>query len=343
LSRSGSQAPLLPAGVTMGIGGGQSGSPAVVAADGTVAFYAGLSGPGITSSNSGILYGGTAAAPKIIARLGDAAPGTDSVYASLGRPSIGSSGRVAYMATLTGGSATTTNYGALYAGTQSSPQLVARSESTAAGAGAGVTYLINDNTMLTQRPEVNAAGQVAFVSRLQGAGVSSVNDFGLFAGSPGLPSLIAREGQPAPGSSDNASFTNFFDYELADDGFVAFKANLAVGGGSTQATDLGLYLYDPNAGSVVKLAREGDPFDIGGGVMRTVADLGIGFNDFSNGGLVDHSLRGIAAGGRVAFALRFTDNTGGVFLATVPEPGTAAMALASILPMCGRRRRHRAG
>ena len=75
-----------------------------------------------------------------------------------------------------------------------------------------------------------------------------------------------------------------------DLGQVATLLVLA-GPGVTSANDGALYLFDPILGPI-KIAREGDQFDIGGGVMRTIADGGIvfsaGHNDDFMNGLSEH-------------------------------------------------------
>ena len=104
------------------------------------------------------------------------------------------------------------------------------------------------------------------------------------------------------------------------------------GAGVTAANDRGLFLYDPTLGPIL-IAREGDLFDVGGGDLRTISPTGIAIADspfYNRSSLGDD--------GRLVFALYFTDGTGGVFVATVPEPGCAAGVVAAAALLLRRRR-----
>jgi hypothetical protein len=87
------------------------------------------------------------------------------------------------------------------------------------------------------------------------------------------------------------------------------------------------------------VARTGDLFDVNDDPliedMRTISvvnmvggsggedGLGISFND----------------AGQLAFNLFFTDGTGGIFVATIPEPATATLMLIAAVGCAARRRR----
>ena len=84
------------------------------------------------------------------------------------------------------------------------------------------------------------------------------------------------------------------------------------GPGVTSANDAALYLFDPILGPI-KIAREGDQFDVGGGVMRTIADFGIVFS----AGLNDDFMNGLSNAGNLVFGLKFTNGTSGIFTTIV--------------------------
>lgn len=328
LARSGAPAPGTSAGVVYeDFRYGPS-----VGAPGQVAFFVQLGGTGVTLENMRAIYAGSPTSLHLVARGGMTAPGTDAKYEDLGRPVVNGVGQIAYMATrLTGGSVTPDVGGqAIFAGSASSPQLVARRGDPAPGAGADVTYWLGHHD---QTPVLNNRGDVAFISDIAGAGVDSSNNTVLFAGTASQMRVMARQGMPAPGAIDGARYSTFTDFQLNDDGQLAFKSIL-IGDGMTNARNLGLYLSDPVSGQFL-IAREGDAFDIGGGELRTISDGGIRFSTTDSAS--DDPLRGLVDGGRIAFSLSFTDGSNGVFVATVPEPG-GLMLLGLIAAMAMPRR-----
>jgi len=84
---------------------------------------------------------------------------------------------------------------------------------------------------------LNDAGQIAFRAALAGTAVDSSNDYGMWAGAPGALQLIAREGNPAPGTEGhlfgpfNGPFVDPPVPVLNAAGEVAFAANHTGGRG----------------------------------------------------------------------------------------------------------------
>jgi hypothetical protein len=83
---------------------------------GNMAYFAQLTGSGTSELNNVAIYAGSFAAPQLVARKGDAAPGTESgiVYASYGAPRLNNAGQVAYLAGLTFTGMSSTNEFALF-------------------------------------------------------------------------------------------------------------------------------------------------------------------------------------------------------------------------------------
>ena len=73
LAREGDAAPGTPAGVSYS---GFFSTTAALNDAGQAAYVAFLTGSGVTPANGGALYAGPLAAPQLVARTGDAAPGT---------------------------------------------------------------------------------------------------------------------------------------------------------------------------------------------------------------------------------------------------------------------------
>jgi hypothetical protein len=166
---------------------------------------------------------------------------------ALASPRINASGQVTFVSLVSGPGVTTANNRVLWATTPSGIQPAARQGSQAAGiTTAGVNYLTLDGVAA-----INDAGQVVFGSTLTGTGVTGINDRGLWGGTPGNISLIAREGDVVdldPGAGEllrtiqSISFANGFSSPvgssasaaLNDAGQVAWQAVFtAVSGGGT--------------------------------------------------------------------------------------------------------------
>ncbi len=206
---------------------------------------------------------------------------------------------------------------------QTAPVRVALS-GTAAPAGG--------NYSLFGFPVVTGTGQVAFQSNLPGGSSTG----GVFVGAPGAVQAAALQGTPAPAGG---TYGGLNVPVVNRSGQVAFIA-LLTGAGVTPSNDIGLYAG--SVGRLVKVVREGDVVDVGGGVMRTVANDGIDFRDESGG----QDGRGVSFTdtGFITYQLTFTDNSSGIFvsqIAPVPEPasmlvvGGAFMGLVAVV----RRRR----
>ena len=104
------------------------------------------------------------------------------------------------------------------------------------GAPAGVRYQAFFN------PVINDDGQLAFLSVLGGAGVGSTNDRAILAGLPGQVRVIAREGDPAPGTPAGETLQDLLPNTpaLNDVGDIGYVARLSPVG-STTFNDLALY------------------------------------------------------------------------------------------------------
>lgn len=75
-------------------------------------------------------------------------------------------------------------------------------------------------------PRINNACQLAFQAYLAGMSVNETNDQGVWSERLGQLNLVARKGDPAPGTAPNMVFNWFREPALGGSGHIAFRANL---------------------------------------------------------------------------------------------------------------------
>jgi hypothetical protein len=150
--------------------------------------------------------------PKAI--QGNPAPGVDdaATFSSFyfGPPTLNAIGQLQFRTRLD--NAATGNREAIF--TTPSPLsaigismfLTAREGEQAAGLPAGVRYDRGFGNSAFLPSLLSDGGQVAFPSPLAGSGISG--DYGIFAGSPGGPALVMRQGDPAPQAGYTISLNN---------------------------------------------------------------------------------------------------------------------------------------
>ena len=181
-----------------------------------------LAGAGVTTANDESLWLYTPGSGNaLLLREGDPAPGTTgAVFSgsfSLGSNGVTGNGRFEFVTSLSGGDANATNEQAIYiADTTGAVTLLARKGAPAPGTDAvflGFSPFFN---------RVNDAGVGIFQAMVTGGTVNATNDNGIWAGTPGSLSLVARAGiTPIQGS--NGSMCDQFIamvMDFSDFGFV---------------------------------------------------------------------------------------------------------------------------
>ncbi|MEM7625551.1 MAG: choice-of-anchor tandem repeat NxxGxxAF-containing protein [Planctomycetota bacterium] len=238
------------------------GVPAINEA-GQIAFRARLTGLGVDGTNHIGIWSeaaGVVGAPGLIARKGDPAPGTvpGVIYRDFGFPRLSASGQTAFFATLSGNGVSGFNNEGIWseaAGDAGALGLIARAGDGAPDTAPGVYYDDFDNPLL------NGAGQTAFFAKLFiSPEVSRTNDGGIWseaAGTVGAPSLIAREGDPAPGTAPGVIYGPLGTPAFNEAGQTAFHAllagrNVGIGNGSIWSEVAG------TVGAPGLVAHEGD-------------------------------------------------------------------------------------
>lgn len=300
---------------------------------GQTAFLATLVGNGVDSTNNTAIFSeavGSPGLPGIVAREGNSAPSIAGVnYANFEPPVLNGTGQTAFIARLTGvGVDPFNNVGNVgifseTVGSPGSPGLVARAGDPAPDTASGVNYggliPLSDITL-------NDAGDIAFRASLTGPGVDFTNDRAIYSdvlGTSGSPGLVARTGDPAPGTALGVNYSFLFTPRLNDAGQLAFFADL-IGTGVDSTNDTGIWATDTN-GVLSLIVREGDSLNVNNDPsindLRIVSYLSAVSTAFN-----DH--------GQLAFRATFTDGSSGIFIANtagrmtlVPEPTTVSMLM----------------
>ena len=159
---------------------------------GEIAFYSGLTGAGTDPTNNSGIFSGLPGEWDLVARKGQAAPGTaPGIYFSdFGSAHLGGSGASSFWGFVSGPGVDTTNDRGIWSDGTGELRLVFREGDHAPGTELGVRFLGAESDHV-----INGAGQVGMIGYLTGEGVTESNFKGIWATQPnGLLSLIARSG-----------------------------------------------------------------------------------------------------------------------------------------------------
>ncbi len=177
----------------------------------------------------------------LIAHTNTPAPGTPEgvSFFLLHDPRLNNAGQVAYRAQLTGTGITDSNN----IGIWRDDAIIAQAGDPAPGTSGGTSFGFFTD------PVLNDAGQVAYHATLTGTGVTDTNNTGVWRDS----TLIAREAEPAPGTSAGTLFKRFEAKPAIDTaGQVVYQAELS-GPGVTSSNATGIWRDD------TLVVRAGDP------------------------------------------------------------------------------------
>ena len=284
VARAGSPAPGTPAGVVFRSFPVDFDPFAPELGNGHLAFHATLSGTGVGPTNDAGVWTRAAGTPTLVARKGDAAPGTAAgvVFADMFLLGAGNSGALTISAHVSGpGTSSATDEG-FWTDRSGSLALILREGGSAPGipgvvfGGAG--QFIGTGYSF-QSPSFSDAAEFAGEANLTGAGVNTFNNEAIWREQGTQLSLLAREGDPAPGAGGGVTFggngvtVQFGAVQLNELGQAAFTTRL---GGSVSTS---MAMFSDHTGSLAPLVMPGDP------APGTSDDFGI-FSDpmLSDGG-----------------------------------------------------------
>jgi hypothetical protein len=214
---------------------------------------------------------------ELIALTGEPAPGTTaSAFARFLFHSFNDSGQLAFRALID--DAFSLGNEGLWTGTPVAVSLVAKSGDEAPGTG-GLSFTIFGSEGVFG-PALNTTGDLLFRAFLNSGDTAS--NSGLWLLRDGIVSLVARAGEPAPGT-DGTPFWLTFSPQINADGAIAFQGRLGTNMGE------GIWLGTPEAHDL--LVRSGDQAPGTSGQIFA-SFLGVALNaagDVAIGGRLDTS------------------------------------------------------
>ncbi len=232
---------------------------------GQVGFMAQVIGPGVDDVNNTTLWAGSPSDPTLVARSGDPTPGIDN--ASYGfffddtSFNLSPTGQVIFSNLFVVDGTTDPNedpFGfGLWTGPADNVQLAERFRDFLSPSGDGQGDQPEDFALLTGGDLVNGHNHVALVGVVVDEAMSQDDPFidaAVWSGPVGGFELVARKGDPAPGT-DGTFGDTFIPVALTDSGQIVMLANV-VGDGTTQGDALGIWFGD--AAGLELVAQPGD-------------------------------------------------------------------------------------
>ena len=290
---------------------------------GHVALFATLANTQAGQGENQAIYRGDGTTLVEVARQGRPTPTGVGTYNGIGDAQINNAGRVAFFATLNGGS----NWGLFTVDPDGASHEVARA-GTAAPGGGTIQYSSDFYATFS----LNNAGQVAFPAAVTSA--TSQEQAILIAGSGGGLTEVMRTGRLTPDPTRRfVGIPSGGPLALNDDGDVAFLADIIRSDASQTVPPDGrqaLFVYDDALG-LVEIARTGDAL-----LGSTISQLGLS----PTTGLVGDERGGLNNLDQVAYFASLADGRNVILLANVPEPATlTTLAIAACGLTLHRRRR----
>lgn len=187
-----------------------------------------------------------------------------AIWTGFGSPAINDAGEVAYIGKWSASAVQTPAPlpRQLGTGVFLDDTLVAKVGQAVPGAGSG--GMPADATFKNFKdPVVDGGGHVAFLAAIKGTGIIGTNDTVVVSNGGGVLSVLAREGDVAPGTG-GATFAGFTAVSIAGTatGGTIFTASLTTGSGTPavgSSNRTGAWWLPSGESAVLKLVRAGDP------------------------------------------------------------------------------------
>jgi hypothetical protein len=204
----------------------------------------------------------------------------NSQFTDFSPPVINASGQVAFAAD----TGTPGSYSGIWTNIGGSPIAVARVGAVSPGPnlGSGINFTTFEALQSLNVPLLTDDGKTVFIGKLNGSGINTSNDHGVWSSSGGTSTVIAREGaHPGPGLGTGVVFAGAVNSPFAASGRVpaangaghlAYVATL-LGPGIDSSNSYGI--WTSSAGSMTLVARAGSQ-----GPGPNVGN-GVYFNGFS--------------------------------------------------------------
>ncbi len=278
--------------------------------------------PAVISNDRALMVHTPGAGSQKIVREGDTAPSTsgatfNAVTGDAWQPIVSvnawtRSAQTVFVSELRGGDVVgTTNERAMFLGGTGGLTQVVRKGQPAAGTD-GNFSAFNTSTSNATNPILNASGQICFIATIAGGTVTTTNDTGIWAGTPGALNLVIREGTVMPGTGGSlaGNFATTGAVYYNDLGQVLFNVSLA--GGTVTGTSL--WAWDP-IGGLYPMVLNGDQVQYAPGLFRTVNGFGTVGN--ANG---DGAALVFGHDGKVGLRVGFTGSLNAIMIGQVPHP-----------------------
>lgn len=201
---------------------------------------------------------GAAPSVSVLVKQGDVAPGTEEgvTFLHFWNIAVNSTGNVAFIGSLQGSSIGYSNIVGLWAQEASGFELVARPLNPAPGCEEGVHFSGLLGLSTTPWFAFNDRGEAALKTNVDGPGVGTTNDLGIWAGTAATFDLAGREGYDAAVPGESRTFYAFDVPLMSHGGHCAFQARLDYGTVGGLSHDFGIWSRTATGLQVV--ARSGD-------------------------------------------------------------------------------------
>ena len=309
-------------------------TPSALTDSGATLLSASVEGPDVTFENSFGLWVHQNGVTNIVFRSGDPVPGSNNnlVFGGPSSPptnAINNTGDIAFFSFINGGGQSLSSIWAVREGNLVE---IVREGQQVPDQVQGLQFKGMTN------PIISGSGLIAYRGSVVGTGIPAGQFKGaLFYENENGLEMVAREGQLAPGTQ-SLRFDELGRPVMNESGIMVFRSTLV--DGNNQYAGIGVWAVDPDLG-LFPVAVPGMVVDLNTDPLieelKTIklADISDYYTSSENG-----TPTGLNDAGRLIVFASFTDSSPGMFVTSVPEPGSLAfMGLTCIVLVRRARRR----